>query len=177
MPIKHALWNVGKSPFPLASCKLPSGTPRGHDRHRSDHPLRRMDVDRPTGKHALRRSCRSLGNCDRRFARVDRAQAQSNSARIVAQAIDYASWVADLSADKIAQVFQRFNDGGNLSDAFRERFGEPLDEETFNESHQIVLVAAELDDASERIVNYLNVRASRSTSLFPSLPARRRSNS
>jgi len=37
-------------------------------------------------------------------------------------------------------------------------FGAILDEETLNESHQIVLVAAELDDSTEKIISYLNDR-------------------
>ena len=77
---------------------------------------------------------------------------------IVAQAIDYAAWVADLSKEKIVQIYQRFSQGGNLSDAFHQHYGEALDEDTLNESHQIILVAAELDDATERIIGYLNAR-------------------
>ncbi len=77
---------------------------------------------------------------------------------IVAQALDYAAWVEKLTADKIAQIYQRFSNGGNLDDAFLKHFGAVLDEETLNDSHQIILVAAELDDASERIIHYLNAR-------------------
>jgi hypothetical protein len=77
---------------------------------------------------------------------------------IVAQALDYASWVEQLTADKIAQIYQRFVTGGNLDDAFKQRFGTELDEETLNESHQIILVAAELDASTERIITYLNAR-------------------
>ena len=77
---------------------------------------------------------------------------------IVAQALDYASWVEQLTADKIVQIYQRFSKGGNLGDAFKQHFGAELDEETLNESHQIILVAAELDDSTERIITYLNAR-------------------
>src|SRR2546425_3373306 len=77
---------------------------------------------------------------------------------IMAQALDYATWVERLTPDKIAQIYQRFSNGGSLAEAFRERFGEELDEEALNESHQIVIVAAELDDSTERIINYLNAR-------------------
>jgi hypothetical protein len=77
---------------------------------------------------------------------------------VVAQALDYASWVEQLSAEKIVQIYQRFSKGGNLGDAFKLHFGAELDEETLNESHQIILVAAELDDSTERIINYLNAR-------------------
>jgi acyl-CoA reductase-like NAD-dependent aldehyde dehydrogenase len=77
---------------------------------------------------------------------------------IVAQAIDYASWVEKLTADKISQIYARFSGGKSLDEAFKDRFGEALDEDNLNQSHQIVLVAAELDDASERIINYLSER-------------------
>lgn len=77
---------------------------------------------------------------------------------IIAQALDYASWVQDLSAEKIAQIYQRFSNGGSLEEAFHQRFTTELDEDTLNESHQIIIVAAELDDSTERIVTYLNAR-------------------
>jgi hypothetical protein len=77
---------------------------------------------------------------------------------IIAQALDYASWVEELTPDKIAQIYRRFSNGGNLGEAFRQLFGAPLDEETLNDSHQIIIVAAELDDATERILGYLNAR-------------------
>ena len=77
---------------------------------------------------------------------------------IIAQALDYASWVEQLTPDKLAQIFQRFSVGGSLGEAFRQRFGTDIDEDTLNESHQIVIVAAELDPSTERIVTYLNDR-------------------
>lgn len=77
---------------------------------------------------------------------------------IVAQALDYASWVDQLSPEKVAQIYQRFSDGGSLDAAFLQRFGIELDEDSLNESHQIILVAAQLDASTERIINYLNAR-------------------
>jgi hypothetical protein len=77
---------------------------------------------------------------------------------IVAQALDYASWVAKLEPEKIVGIFHRFSNGKNLAAEFEHRFGAPLDEESLNEKHQIIIVAAELDDSSERIVNYLSER-------------------
>jgi hypothetical protein len=77
---------------------------------------------------------------------------------IVAQALDYACWVAELTADRIVQIYGRFSKGGSLEAAFQQRFGTALDEETLNHAHQIIIVAAELDAASERIVGYLSAR-------------------
>jgi hypothetical protein len=75
---------------------------------------------------------------------------------VVAQALDYASWVKALTPEKIAQIYQRFSKGGTLDEAFKSRFGTPLEEESLNKSHQIILVASELDDATERIIRYLS---------------------
>lgn len=80
------------------------------------------------------------------------------SREIVAQAMDYAAWVEQLTPDRIAQIYPRFSGGGELAQAFRTRFGAELDEESLNAAHQIILVAAELDDATERIIKYLNAR-------------------
>ena len=77
---------------------------------------------------------------------------------VVAQALDYASWVEGLQPEDISAIYRRFKAGQSLSDDFRSRFGQPLDEDTLNQSHQIVIVAAQLDDSSERIVAYLNKR-------------------
>jgi len=77
---------------------------------------------------------------------------------VVAQALDYASWVQTLHADDIAGIYSRFAPGKRLSDEFRQRFGQELDEDTINEAHQIVVVAGSLDDSTERIIKYLNDR-------------------
>jgi hypothetical protein len=77
---------------------------------------------------------------------------------VVAQAIDYASWVEGLEAEDIAAIYARFSSGRDLAADFQAQFGQRLDEETLNESHQIVIVAASLDESSERIAAYLNKR-------------------
>ena len=56
------------------------------------------------------------------------------------------------------QIYSRFTKGGSLEADFHSRFGVELDEETLNQSHQIIIVAAELDPSTERIVGYLNKR-------------------
>lgn len=77
---------------------------------------------------------------------------------VVAQALDYAGWVERLKAENIAAIYSRFAPGRDLAEDFRHRFGADLDEEALNQSHQIIIVAASLDDSSERIVAYLNER-------------------
>jgi hypothetical protein len=77
---------------------------------------------------------------------------------VVAQAIDYASWVEKLEADAISKIYERYSAGGSLEDAFLKRFDVSLQEENLNQTHQIVVVAAELDSSSERIISYLSAR-------------------
>lgn len=56
------------------------------------------------------------------------------------------------------QIYAAFSGGGHLQDDFQKRFGVPLDEDSLNASHQIIIVASELDPSTERIVAYLNAR-------------------
>jgi len=77
---------------------------------------------------------------------------------VVAQALDYAVWVESLRADEIGAIYKRFRPGCILDDDFRERFGRALDDDELNKSHQLIIVATELDASSERIVAYLSER-------------------
>lgn len=77
---------------------------------------------------------------------------------VVEQALDYASWVERLHAEDIDAIYRRFLPGGSLTENFRQRFGRELDEDALNQSHQIIIVAASLDDGTERIVRYLTER-------------------
>lgn len=77
---------------------------------------------------------------------------------VVAQAIDYAVWVEKLRSDEIEAIYKRFRPGRSLGDDFRQRFGRVLGESDLNNSHQLIIVATELDASSERIVSYLSER-------------------
>lgn len=77
---------------------------------------------------------------------------------VVAQALDYASWVERLVSEDIAAIYARFAPSRDLARDFCERFGHDLDEDSLNHSHQIIIVAARLDDSTERIVAYLGDR-------------------
>ena len=77
---------------------------------------------------------------------------------VVAQALDYASWVEKLESADIAAIYGRFAQGRSLAEDFRQRFRQELDEDELNKSHQIIIVAASLDDSTERIVAYLSER-------------------
>lgn len=76
---------------------------------------------------------------------------------VVAQALDYGSWVRGVEPAEIAEIFERFTKGKtSLDAAFQLKFGVALDEETLNQAHQLVVVASSLDASTERIVGYLS---------------------
>ncbi len=81
---------------------------------------------------------------------------------VVAQLLDYGSWVRNLEDEDIAAIFASYLEkyypdraAALLDEAFCEHFGVKEMPEALNESHELVVVAGELDDSTERIVNYL----------------------
>jgi hypothetical protein len=74
---------------------------------------------------------------------------------VVAQTLDYASWVQTQTYNDIVRIFNEKNPGLTFEKAFTERYEVNLPER-LNESHNLIIVAAELDNATERIINYLN---------------------
>lgn len=77
---------------------------------------------------------------------------------VVAQTLDYAVWVDSLREEEIAAIYKRFRPGCSLDVDFLVRFGRVLNEDDLNKSHQLIIVATELDASSERIVEYLSKR-------------------
>lgn len=159
MPIQHAIWRVGETPTLLNSTRLTS-----------EQQLEDMIVRDP---RILSSEWMLIGRQERTNdgGRIDllaiapdgslvliELKRDRTPREVVAQALDYASWVADLTPDRLVQIYSRFSNGGSLDADFEKRFGVPLDEETLNETHQIILVASELDPSTERIVAYLNAR-------------------
>ena len=159
MPIHHAIWQVGAKPMPLQASKLAA-----------EEQLREMIIQDPrilsNDWMIIGREVPTYASC-----RLDLLAIQPDGSLVlielkrhrtprdvVAQSIDYASWLDDLTADRIVQIYAAYSDGGNLQDDFQKHFGVPLDEESLNASHQIIIVASELDSSTERIVSYLNAR-------------------
>lgn len=73
---------------------------------------------------------------------------------VVAQLLDYGSWIKDLGYNELDQIAQRWRQK-SLSTVFEESFGAAIPE-TVNASHNLIVVASELDDSSERIITYLS---------------------
>jgi hypothetical protein len=78
---------------------------------------------------------------------------------VLAQILEYASWVDDLPSDKILEVANEYlqKKGTDLEEAFQEKFGDELPE-SLNSSHKMLIVASELDAQTERVLNYLSKR-------------------
>jgi hypothetical protein len=77
---------------------------------------------------------------------------------VVAQALDYASWVATLRREDIEEIYGDFKPNQSLQIDFRERFGHGLDEDTITQDPRVIVVASQLDDTTERIIGYLSER-------------------
>ena len=145
MPIHHAIWTVGENPTPLSVGQLAT------EQQLEDMIVRDARILSDEWMLIGRQETTTYGGRidllgiapDGSLVLIELKRDKTPRA-IAAQAIDYASWVDDLGPDSIAQIYERFSDGGSLSTAFEEKFGAKLDEETLNESHQIVIVAAEL---------------------------------
>ena len=159
MPIQHAIWKIGSEPAPLVTSRLSS------EQHLEEMIVRdprilstewmligRQEITSHSGRIDLL-AIAPDGSLVLIELKRDRTPRE-----IIAQALDYASWVEQLGADKISQIYKRFSSGGSLDDAFLTRFGTELDEDTLNQSHQIIVVASELDPSTERIIGYLNAR-------------------
>jgi hypothetical protein len=74
---------------------------------------------------------------------------------IVAQILDYASWVRTLSTPAIYEIAEHYHQGQRLTLMFQEHFEDRIPER-LNGSHSMLIVASELDAASRRIVEYLS---------------------
>lgn len=159
MPIRHAIWRVGTQPEPLHTAQLAT-----------EQLLEEMIVADPrilSDEWMLigRQEPTGLGGRidllaiapDASLVLIELKRHQTPR-EVVAQSLDYASWVEDLKPENIAAIYQRFAPGRNLAADFRSRFGQDLDEEELNQTHQIVVLASSLDLSSERIVKYLNTR-------------------
>ncbi|WP_295138325.1 endonuclease NucS domain-containing protein [uncultured Reyranella sp.] len=159
MAIRQAIWKVGGTPSPLAASSLPS-----------EKALEEMIVAAPAilddqwmlvGRQI---ATRFGGIIDLLALAPDGSlvlielKRNRTPREVVAQALDYASYVASLKSEDLATIYSAFAPEKDLATEFRSRFGTVLDEDTLNGSHQIVVVAAELDDSTERIVAYLGDR-------------------
>lgn len=160
MPIKTHLWKVGEKPQVLAESRLAR-----------ENLLEEMIIQEP---RMLSDEWLLIGQQERTFNNrpldllaiapdgslvLIELKRDRTPREVVAQALDYASWVEKLEPENIVEIYRRFSAGKDLAEEFQKKFSRPLDEDELNQSHQIIIVAAELDASTERIVTYLNDRA------------------
>src|SRR5262249_39783092 len=127
MPIRTALWKVGPQPLPLAESSLAKeqlledmivAAPRLLS---DEWMLIGRQVDTALG-----------GRIDLLAIAPDASLVLIELKRdrtprdVVAQAIDYASWVEKLRTEEIAATYGRFAPGKRLAEDFRQRFRERL---------------------------------------------------
>ena len=75
---------------------------------------------------------------------------------VTAQAIDYASCMADLTLEELAEQYLQFSGGQEtLNEAYKKKYGTALEEDSINHNVKMVIVAAKMDDSTERIIRYL----------------------
>lgn len=157
MAIEHAIWKIGSKPEQLQSAKLESEE-KLEDMINADISIlndRWMIIGRQVltiygGKIDLLAT-----DADGTLIIIE-LKKHKTPREVVAQAIDYASWVKKLSPEKIADIYAKYTNGGSLDQAYTKKYGTKLDEDDLNQTHQMLVVAAELDPSTERIVSYLN---------------------
>ncbi|WP_459206794.1 nuclease [Pseudomonas sp. MLB6B] len=159
MPVKTDIWTVGSLPKKLCQSQLPS-----------EQLLEEMIVNSP---NILSEEWMLIGQQvpTDTGSRIDLLAVAPDASlvlielkrdrtprEVVAQTLDYAAWVDGLTELDIAAIYQRFRPGYSFSADFQTRFGRVLDDDELNASHQLIIVATELDASSERIVQYLSKR-------------------
>ena len=81
---------------------------------------------------------------------------ESSPRDVTAQALDYAAWAQGLSNEEVTAIADSYLAAkGPLDDAFQHYFGKEIPD-SLNDSHRILIVAAELDPSSERIIRFLS---------------------
>lgn len=159
MPVRHSIWQIGTEPKALQVAKMDN-----------ERLLEDMIVAAPEilsdewmiiGRQVYTNSGKKVDLLavapDASLVLIE-IKRDRTSREVVAQALDYASWVEQLEGEDLETIYGRFQEGCSLKADFKKHFGIELDESELNQSHQIVVVASSLDPSTERIVGYLNDR-------------------
>lgn len=162
MPIQQGIWKIGSKPEPVKQVVLESEAIL-EDQIFSDIEILNKNwlvigrqVLTDFGKYIDLLAIDGAGSII-----VIELKKNKTPREVTAQALDYASWVNDLPTERFTQIYADMAAKHKLplktlDEAFQQRFNQPLSEDELNNSHQMVIVAAELDASTERIINYLN---------------------
>lgn len=155
MPVEMRMWRIdGQNPKPLTPAALPTENEL-HQFLRQDPSLLGTallvigsEVITPYGKRLDLLAIDTDGNLHVLELKRDRTPRE-----VVAQLLDYGSWVSTLSRDDVIDIAEDYL-GQPFETSFEEVFGiTPPDE--LNGELQLTVVASALDASSERIVTYL----------------------
>jgi len=155
MPVEMRMWRIdGEQPRPLTPAALPTENEL-HQFLKKDPSLLGIpllvigsEVPTPYGKRLDLLAVDGDGNLHVLELKRDKTPRE-----VVAQVLDYGSWVSTLSREDVIDIADRYLDQP-FESAYEEVFGSaPPDE--LNSELQLTVVASVLDDSSERIVTYL----------------------
>ena len=167
MPIEVGIWNINGTPKKVAFSSLESESKledilcRDISLLSPDLMLVGRQVSTAHGKFIDLLAMDAEGNLS-----VIELKRHKTPREVVAQALDYASWVHTLSYKEITGIYADHNDNKKFEQGFEEYF-DTAPPENLNDELNIIIVAAELDSASERIINYVNQHPKVSTYLHP----------
>ncbi len=155
MPVEMRMWRIdGATPRPMSPAALPTENEL-HQFLRKDPSLLGIpllvigsEVPTPYGKRLDLLAVDGDGNLHVLELKRDKTPRE-----VVAQVLDYGSWVSMLSRDDVIDIAEKYL-SQPFESAFEEVFGSaPPDE--LNSELQLTVVASALDASSERIVTYL----------------------
>ena len=157
MPIKTQLWTVAEKPIMMNESRLPSEKLLEqmivHSPEMLSEEWMLIGQQEPTGYGGIIDLLAIARDGSLVLIELKRDQAPR---QVVAQALDYASWVQRLQSQDIFSIYSRFKSDADLAQDFYNKFGIILEDESLNQSHQIIIVASSLDAPTERIVSYLS---------------------
>jgi len=76
---------------------------------------------------------------------------------IIAQVLDYATWIKDLDYDGINSILIKYgkSEHKDIEDFYTEAFNKDVEDVEFNSDHKMIIVGSDIDDSTVRIINYL----------------------
>ncbi|MEV6402938.1 endonuclease NucS domain-containing protein [Streptomyces bobili] len=159
MPLEFGLWRVDDKPVRVATRPMPAES-RLEELIEADpgilgHPLLLI------GRQVLTQYGKVvdlLGMDAEGGLHVLELKRDRTPREVVAQVLDYGSWVQELTNEQIRDIYTSYARGRGLAEeldeAFAVRFG-GTPPEALNSTHALTIVASEIDAATERIVTYL----------------------
>ncbi len=163
MPVEAALWRIGERAVPIPASQMDAEDRLeellGNDLSMLGLELLLIGRQVPT---AYGHFIDLLALDPRGVPVVIELKRDRTPREVVAQLLDYGAWVRTLEREAISRIFDQFlakyhpeKQGISLEEAFCSHFDLEELPEGFADSHTLMLVASELDEATERIISYL----------------------